>query len=292
MAYTNASIVAVTPEVKGYISEIYIANNQFVREGDKILQIDPTPYALAVSTYEAQLEGARLDLEIAQKLKQEMSDSKASYASQVDLASKTLERYKALLPQGFVSKESVDELINSQKMAFENLAKANAQTEQADLTIKKQLAAIKMLESTLAEAQYSLSKTNITAAMTGYINNFDLSTGNYLQPGEGICGIIDHKVWQIIADYQEGDLAHIHIGQKVLFYIPNFPWKIWSGRVKGIGRAVARTQIPQAAAVPYIEPVTDWIRYPYRFKVFISIDDLPEASKLFMGMSVYTLVIP
>lgn len=293
LAYTNNGFVNVAPEVKGYIKEVYIKNNTIVQKGDKILQIDPVPYQLTVENFKAQLEAAQLDLEIAVKHKQETQDSKASYASQVDIANKTLNRYEALLPMGAVSRESVDELINSQKVAVANLEKVNNQLLESELAIKKQESEIRVLKANLAEAEYNLSKTTITAATTGYINNYSLSVGEYLEVGQGICGIVEYKTWRVVANYQEGDLAHLHIGQKVLFYIPNFPWKIWTGKVYGIGHGVARDPVPQNPSLPYIEPVTDWIRYPYRFKVYISVDDeFPEPDKIFMGMSVYTLALP
>jgi len=293
MAYTNAGFVTTATEVSGYISHIYIENNHIVEKGQKIIQIDPTPYILDRDINKEKLEEAKLDLSVAEQMKRETIDAKTSYKSQADLAIKTLDRYKALLPQGFVSKESVDQLINSQNIANENVSKANEEIIRASLTISKQEALIKMLEASLALAEYKLSKTTITAATTGYINNFSLSVGSYLPIGAIVCGVVDHKEWRIIAEYEQSDLAHIEVGQKVFFYLPNFPWKIWNGRVIGIGHAIARTQIPENLAIPYIEPVTDWIRYPYRFKVYIGIEDeLPPPDKLFMGMNAYTLVMP
>jgi len=55
----RAYVVTLTPEVFGRIVRLPVADNQFVRKGDTLMEIDPTDYAIAVQTAEANLDQAR-----------------------------------------------------------------------------------------------------------------------------------------------------------------------------------------------------------------------------------------
>ncbi len=54
----RAYVVTMTPEVTGRIIKLPIADNQVVHKGDVLLEIDPTDYAIAVDTAQANLEQA------------------------------------------------------------------------------------------------------------------------------------------------------------------------------------------------------------------------------------------
>src|SRR4051812_34677697 len=58
-AYVNAHTVEVAAEVAGQISRLYVQDNQQVRAGDPLFDIDVRPYQAALAKANAQLELAR-----------------------------------------------------------------------------------------------------------------------------------------------------------------------------------------------------------------------------------------
>ena len=291
-AYIRTNLVPIVPKIQGYITQIYVQNNQYVKAGDRLIEIDPTPYKLAVDSIQAQVDEAYIVLDSATQGKRGAVDSQEAIDSQVTLAKDTLKRYSQLEAGNFVSKEEIETLTSKAQTLKDQEEKAEIGVIESTIAIKKQKANIKVLETNLATAKYELSLTMLIAPIDGYINNLEISIGQYVNIGEEIFGLVDHSKWRVIANYQQAELAHINTGDTVFLYIPNFPWKVWTGKVVATGHGVARSPTPDNKALPYIEPITDWIRYPYRFPVYIEFNELPQADKLYMGMDIYSLIIP
>jgi multidrug resistance efflux pump len=61
----RAYIVTITPEVSGRIVQLPVVDNQFVHEGDLLMSIDPTDYAIAVDLMQAAVSQATANTENA-----------------------------------------------------------------------------------------------------------------------------------------------------------------------------------------------------------------------------------
>src|SRR5580704_11396891 len=62
-AYVSANIVNAAPIVSGPVTKLYIKENQKVKKGDKLIEIDPLPYLYAVEQAKAKLNIAKLNYE-------------------------------------------------------------------------------------------------------------------------------------------------------------------------------------------------------------------------------------
>ncbi len=62
-AYINANVVQIAPRISGQITRLYVINNQYVKQGQPLFEIDSTPFKIAVDEAKAQLaiDQARLD---------------------------------------------------------------------------------------------------------------------------------------------------------------------------------------------------------------------------------------
>jgi membrane fusion protein, multidrug efflux system len=87
-AAVRANVVGIAPRVAGQIIKLNVQDNQAVKEGDVLFEIDPEDYRLVLEKAKADL--AALDRQIAQ-------------------AHSTLQRLEPLLPNGFTTAENVDE---------------------------------------------------------------------------------------------------------------------------------------------------------------------------------------
>jgi membrane fusion protein, multidrug efflux system len=87
-AAARANVVGIAPRVAGQILKLNVQDNQAVKEGDVLFEIDPEDYKLMLQKAKAEL--AALDRQIAQ-------------------ADSTLRRLEPLLPKSFTTAENVDE---------------------------------------------------------------------------------------------------------------------------------------------------------------------------------------
>lgn len=86
--YVNAEIINVTPQVSGLIQAIFVSDNQLIKKGDKLFQIDPTPYNYAVDLAEANFDNAMLSF---QKDKSAYTENKIkALKAELDLANYNL----------------------------------------------------------------------------------------------------------------------------------------------------------------------------------------------------------
>jgi len=86
-ATARANVVGIAPRVTGQILKLNVQDNQAVKEGDVLFEIDPEDYKLILEKAKADL--ATLDRQIAQ-------------------AHSTLQRLEPLLPNGFTTADTVD----------------------------------------------------------------------------------------------------------------------------------------------------------------------------------------
>jgi len=86
-AFARANVVGVAPRVSGQILKLSVQDNQAVKEGDVLFEIDPEDYRLILEKAKADL--ATLDRQIVQ-------------------AHDTSRRLEPLLPNGFTTAETVD----------------------------------------------------------------------------------------------------------------------------------------------------------------------------------------
>lgn len=81
----RAETVNIAPEVAGHVTQLRVADNQFVRKGDVLFVVDPSEYKLALAKARATLETKRQDMQLRTALSERrkaMSDESISKEEQ------------------------------------------------------------------------------------------------------------------------------------------------------------------------------------------------------------------
>lgn len=65
-ARVRADVVAIAPDVAGFVSTILVKDNQFVREGDVLFALDQERYKLALATADANVAGQKANMTMRQ----------------------------------------------------------------------------------------------------------------------------------------------------------------------------------------------------------------------------------
>ena len=288
-AYINSDVVVISAQIEGPVSKLAVQNNQVVTAGQKLFEIDPTPFALKVQEREAALTQAKADLGLAND---EVTAAKANIASAQAVeanASATLDRVKSLSKDGFATDAALDVATRDMATSSANILVAQSAFSVANQRVSVSSATIVSAQADLAKARYELSKTEVTTPEAGQVAPFTTRQGDYLRPGTQVLGVVTGQRRRVVANIAERHLGRIKPGQQVWLTLGSDPWTIHSGRVSGISAGVARSA-DAPSVVPYVEPTTDWVRLPRRFPVEITLDQWPERLGLFVGADARVLI--
>ena len=224
-AYIETHTVQIAPKVAGQIIEMYVTDNQPVKEGDLVAQIDNADYNIKLAEVSARYESTLLKQKGAKAYVNAVN-------SEIKLAEKNLNRYKSLYKEGAASKLELDNAQNIYDGVNAKLIQANEnilspdknRVADADL---KQLAALKK------QAELNRSYTKIYAPQSGFVANKSIEKGSYVQVGQPLFVIVPSNVW-IIANFKESQLGKMKIGQDVEIKVDAYPHKLFKGKIDSI----------------------------------------------------------
>lgn len=295
MAYTSDAFVAadvlqVAPEVGGTISAVHVVDNQFVRAGDPLIEIDPAPYALQAELRRAEVAKAEADEQSAIREVARAEAERATKVASRGLAARTERRYAELVGQGAASQLVFDEAKTKLAEADRNVQAAEASLAAARQAVEAAKAGAVVARRALDLANWNLLQTRLTAPVDGHINNLWLRVGDYARPGLPRLGIVASDRWYVVALYKEEAIRHLSTDGKVWIHLDIYPWHLFRGRIQGVSRAINR-EFQQTAILPEVAPTTGWIRFQRRFPVRIGFDHVPEDVRLHVGANARTLAI-
>jgi len=304
-AFISGTIVQVSPRVSGQVTNVYVQDNQRVKKGDLLLEIDPRDYDARLRQARASLSGSKVNAKMttvtmpAEKEQQYYAVRAAEAGvlaaqAQVDLTEKNLARYQDLLKKDEVSKQQVDQAEADEVKAKADLNSAMAQVDVASNQFKKADVVqdqIRMSESQrrlaaaqVKEAALNLSYTKIYASEDGRVTSKTVFPGNFVQPGEALLALVTRDLW-VIANLKETQLKRIKIGQPVDIHV-DATGKTIKGHIDSIQSgtgAVFSLLPPENATGNYVKVVQ-------RVPVKIIFDDPNESSMLAPGMSVVPVI--
>ena len=283
-AIAQANVIGVAPRVSGQIIKLNVVDNQEVKEGDVLFEIDPADYQLqlenalaAQASLERQIEVARSqDVNLKFQVKAAEAGVEEAQATKKQ-DEDTLERLKPLLPKGFATADDVDRAETAVKVAQASLATQEEQLNQA----KTSLSSLATLQAQRAEAgaavnlaRLHLSYCKIPAPFPGKVINLNLSVGAYASVGVPVFSLLDLRHWYVIANFREGELRHCPEGSLVDVYLMSAPSRHFTGKVQGIGWAVeSKDEIDVSQGVPSVPRELNWVHIAQRFPVRIEVEN-------------------
>ena len=255
-ASARANVVDIVPRVSGPIVKLPLQDNQAVKMGDLLFEIDPTEYALAV-------ERARSSLAAAET-------AVARAETQAQQAESTLNRLEPLLPRGFTTAETVEQARTAKSVAVSAVAADTARRAGA--------------VAELRTAETSLSYCRVTAPFDGRVVSLNISEGAFASAGHPVFSLLDTRHWYVIAHFREGRLPWIAPGAGADIYLLAAPNRRFRGRVQGVGWAVHPEGQMDLMGVPYVKKEINWVHVAQRFPVRIEVEN-PDPELFRMGAS-------
>lgn len=270
-AFVEGHIVTVAPRVSGPVIKLNIEDNQFVKKGDLLLEIDPKDYEVKLKQTEAKLEEAKALLHSA-------NNDVVKTFSELDFAKSDYDRYSQMYSKGISSKQDYDSSQNKLTVAVSNNNASKSKQDEIVATIKK-------LEAEVEQAKLDLSYTKIYASQDGKITHRTVEQGNYVQVAQPLFAIAKDDVW-VVANFKETQVANMKKGQPVTIKIDAYGSKKFKGEVDSLQMASGA----KASLFPPENAVGSYVKIVQRIPVKIVFKEDISNYNVIPGMSVVPTV--
>lgn len=297
-AQLEADIASISPRVPGYVKTLNVVDNQVVKAGDVILEIDPTDYQLAFDRANASLDAAKAraagSVQSFESTRVSAPSGQLAAEAQVkqaqatyDNAAKALKRVQSLSELAR-SKQQLDDAIAENQRTLEALndAKARLATAQtapqtiavAQSVTDENAALVKQAEAEVAQAKKNLDDTKIIAPFDGRITSRGVVVGNYIQAGQNLMSLVGNKFW-VVANFKETQLNDMKAGQSVDIEVDAYPDLKLTGKVDSIQSGTGA----RFSAFPPQNATGNFVKIVQRVPVKITIDDTQDAHNVVLG---------
>ena len=301
-AFAQADTIGVASQVSGRIVALRVRDNQEVKQGDVLFEIDPEPYQHTLARARAALDSLEKQIGLTQRdVNAQKFAATAARASidraeaQAKQAADTLARNEPLLAKEYVTAEQVDQLRTAKRSADAGLEVARRDAARAAAAVSgvdALVAKLPELRAAVATAEYDLRQTVVRAPFDGRVVNLDIAQGEYAATGRQLFTMIDTRTWYVIANFRETALKGIRPGMAAEVYLMSDPDRRLAGTVHSIGFGV----FPQeggssASGLPQVPRSINWVRVAQRFPVRIRVER-PPAELFRIGASAVALIPP
>jgi membrane fusion protein, multidrug efflux system len=221
-------VTVMAPKVNGFVTEVLVQDNQFVKAGQVLIRLDSRDYDARLAQTNAQLQSARAavgeihaqqDLQLA-KINQQEAEVVAANA-ELTRTNADHARYTQLVKDDAVSNQVVER-------ADADLSKARASVDQSNAGVQAAKRQLAVLGAQLNDAEANVAKaeaeqryaalnveyTTIRSPINGYIGNRTARVGILANTGVSLLTVIPSQGLWVDANFKEDQLKKMRKGDK------------------------------------------------------------------------------
>ncbi len=292
-AFIESHVYSISARVPGTVANVRVSDNQFVKKGDLLVDLDQNDYRVRVANAAANLDMAKNETSGNYAQVDAARAALNSDRAKLEQAGLDLERGRALYKKEVIPKEQLDRLETAHRVAAARLVETQGSVRRALAVLGlsgpgARDALVAKRKSELEESRLNLSYTRIYAPADGFITRKSVEPGNNIQAGQALMALVAlDDVW-ITANYKERQLSHVKPGQKVEFTVDTFPGRKFAGVVESImaGTGAAFSLLPPENATG------NYVKVVQRIPVKIAINRESDPQHLLrVGMSVVPTIL-
>lgn len=296
-AYIQADSVALAPKISGYVAKVLVKDNQWVKAGEPVVQIEDDQYQARLNQASATILADRAAIDQANaeinrqnaQIEQAQAQQRAAQV-QLNYSNHEYQRYLPLAASGAENKEKLAELRRSRDQAQADYDANVAAVKSASAQIQSMHAQIEQAKAQLASAQANRAQSNIDfrgtviySPLDGRVGDRSVRVGQYVQPGTRLLTVVPEHDLYLVANFKETQLTHMQPGQPATLHVDAFPGHDFSAVVDSFAPGTGSL----FALLPPDNATGNFTKIVQRVPVRIRITDKSEAVKrLLAGMSV------
>ncbi len=320
-AQIDGDISAVSPRVPGTVTAVHVVDHQEVKQGDLLVELDPTAVAQAEAAYQAEnpnvaitetsnrasvstaeddVQNARAELSAAQH---DLDQAEA----QNRLAQLQLQRGKQLLASNTISQADYDQRLSAADVARANVEAARQRIAQKqakldttetrlretrqnaprqlvsrEASLQMRKANLDLAQAQLKQAELNLGYARITAPATGVLGKKSVNVGDRVQPGQQLVPLTHTGRLWVTANFRETQIELMKPGQKASVHVDAID-RDYGGAVESFAGATGS----RYSLLPPENASGNYVKVVQRIPVRITIDPgQPDLERLRPGMSV------
>jgi membrane fusion protein (multidrug efflux system) len=286
-AYVDGRVHQVASKIPGTIKGVPVNDNQYVKKGDLLAEIDSADYAMKANEAEAAYLAERAKSEEAEA---KVSSSETNLEVQAtNLRQALIDRHRAerLFTEGAYPKEKLEKMQTAAALAGSQVKAAKEQIVQAKAVRDLESALIKQREAALNAAKLNVSYTKLYAPADGAVTKKSVEDGNQVQAGQPLMAVVAlDDVW-VTANFKETQLKDVRTGQPVVINVDTYAGQALTGKVDSVmaGTGAAFSLFPAENASG------NYVKVVQRIPVKIVLDEGQDSKHLLrVGMSVVAKV--
>lgn len=287
-AFIDGNIHTIAAKIYGTVKEIYVTDNQPVKQGDLLLEIDPADYTVRYREASSAVNAEKAKLaEAVTKIAAAQANLELQRAN-LKLAEIEKTRSENLFQKEAIPRDRYDRAMTSYEVAVAQVKAAEEQLRTTESQKLTQASTIKQKEASASLADLNYQYTKIYAPADGYVTKKSVQVGNQIQPGQPLMAVVGlNDIW-VVANYKETELENIRPGQQVDIAVDSYPGKVFKGKVDSImaGTGVTFSLFPAENATG------NYVKVVQRIPVKIILQEGTDKDHLLrLGMSVVPTVL-
>lgn len=292
-AEIEGSVVPTLARIGGFVAQVAVVENQTVKAGDLLVQIDDreqkAKLAQAEADYAAALATAG-DKNRTGQAQAQLAAAKAQVAQAEANATRAhadAERYRSLAARSIVSRQQLDAAVAADAAASAALDAARKQVLAAQAATLGADARVQAARAAREQSALTLSYTRITAPISGVVSKKNVEPGQYLQPGQSIMAVVPLDDLYVVANLKETQVEHVRIGDPVEVDVDAYPHH----PVKGVVESFSPATGAKFSLLPPDNATGNYTHVVQHIPVRIKVTDRGDASRpLRPGMSVQIVI--
>jgi membrane fusion protein (multidrug efflux system) len=244
-AQVTADMVPVGTRVAGQIVKVHIRDNQIVKKGALIAELDAADYAAHVKQAEAELATAQAQLAVSRE-----------------------------------SKQAAETRVREGRGRLNQSAPIDAQLATAEANAALAAARVRSAEAMLELAKLQLSYTKLSAPTDGTASKLTVREGQLVSAGQPIVELVPTETY-VVANFKETQIGRMSPGQTATIHIDAFPGRVFSGRVESLSGGTGAS----FSLLPADNASGNFVKVVQRVPVRVAWLNRPEGLQLRAGLS-------
>jgi len=250
-AYVGGNVTDIAPHVSGFISEIAVSDNQYVRTGQLLIRIEPADFQAArqravalVAQGQASVANLGAKIALQHSLIEQAQANLAASRDQTRFDAEDAVRDRTLARAGAGSVRDAQHAATAYQAAQAATIAAEARVSASrqqlivlGAALRQAQAALGQANAQLRTASLDLGYTAIRSPIDGYVGDRSAQIGAYVTAGTQLLSIVPaHGLW-VDANFKEDQIGRMRTGQPASIVADVDPGHVFHGHVISLAPA-------------------------------------------------------